>query len=48
MTNMEPVPAYQQAAAAVITTLGSDATNGLTAEDARSRLAQYGPNELQA
>ena len=48
MTNTEPVPAYQQAAAAVITTLGSDATNGLTAEDARSRLAQYGPNELQA
>ncbi|MBC8161219.1 MAG: cation-translocating P-type ATPase [Roseiflexaceae bacterium] len=48
MTNTEPAPAYQQAAEAVITTLGSDATNGLTAEDARSRLAQYGPNELQA
>ncbi|MEO7908646.1 MAG: cation-translocating P-type ATPase, partial [Roseiflexaceae bacterium] len=33
---------------AVIAALGSDAIQGLTAEEARRRLAQYGSNELQA
>jgi Ca2+-transporting ATPase len=33
---------------AVIAVLGSDATQGLTTEEARRRLAQYGPNELRA
>jgi P-type Ca2+ transporter type 2C len=40
--------AYQQPMEAVITVLGSDATQGLTMEEARRRLVQYGPNELQA
>ena len=48
MINTNLAPAYQQPMEAVIATLGSDATRGLTTEDARSRLAQYGPNELQA
>src|SRR6185503_9011741 len=40
--------AYQQPMEAVITVLGSDAAQGLTMEEARRRLVQYGPNELQA
>jgi Ca2+-transporting ATPase len=37
---------YRQRADAVVATLGSDAHVGLTAEEARSRLASYGRNEL--
>jgi Ca2+-transporting ATPase len=45
---MEPAAAYQERAEDVIAVLGSDAARGLTTEEARRRLAQYGPNELQA
>jgi magnesium-transporting ATPase (P-type) len=38
--------AYQQAAEEVLTALGTDARHGLSAEDARARLAQYGLNEV--
>src|ERR671939_306747 len=49
LTTPQSEPAeYQQPANAVIAALGSDAERGLTAEEARRRLAQYGPNELQA
>jgi Ca2+-transporting ATPase len=48
-TTTPPVQdAYQQPADAVIAALGSDAERGLSAEEARRRLEQYGPNELQA
>ncbi|HEY3229434.1 MAG TPA: HAD-IC family P-type ATPase, partial [Roseiflexaceae bacterium] len=48
MMRMEPAAAYQERAEDVIAVLGSDAARGLTTEEARRRLAQYGPNELQA
>jgi Ca2+-transporting ATPase len=47
-TNAQDPPAYQQPAAAVLAALGSDAERGLSAEEARGRLGQYGPNELKA
>jgi Ca2+-transporting ATPase len=40
--------AYQQPTEAVVAALDSDAERGLTAVEARRRLEQYGPNELQA
>jgi Ca2+-transporting ATPase len=40
--------AYQQPVEEVIAALGSDAERGLTTEEARRHLAQYGRNELQA
>ncbi len=48
MIGLDLAAAYQQPAEAVIAALGSDAERGLTTEEARRRLAQYGPNELQA
>jgi P-type Ca2+ transporter type 2C len=48
MIGTDHTPAYQQPMEAVIAALGSDATQGLTTEEARRRLAQYGANELQA
>src|SRR5688572_12155297 len=48
MTPFTKPTAYQQPAEAVIAALGSDAERGLTPEDARRRLGQYGPNELEA
>src|SRR5690242_1069354 len=44
-----PAPAaYRQPVEAVIAALGSNAEGGLTAEEARRRLARCGLNELQA
>ena len=40
--------AYRQPAEAVVAALGTDAEQGLTTDEARRRLAQYGPNELQS
>jgi P-type Ca2+ transporter type 2C len=49
LTSASPGPAaYQQPAEAVVAALGSDAGRGLTAEEARRRREQYGPNELEA
>ncbi len=48
--NMIPqqLPAYQQQAEEVLAAFGSQLEVGLTTEEAQARLAQYGPNELQA
>jgi Ca2+-transporting ATPase len=48
MISIDLTAAYQQPAEDVIAALDSDAERGLTTADARQRLAQYGPNELQA
>ncbi|MEO8285174.1 MAG: cation-translocating P-type ATPase [Chloroflexota bacterium] len=40
--------AYRQSVEVVLAELESDAERGLTTEEARRRLSQYGPNELQA
>lgn len=48
MTSPDLPVAYRQPMAAVLAALGSDAAQGLTTAEARRRLAQYGPNELQA
>ena len=40
--------AYRQPVETVVAALNSDAEHGLTTEEARRRLARYGPNELQA
>jgi len=40
--------AYQQTADAVVAAIGADAHRGLSTQDARSRLEQYGANELKA
>jgi P-type Ca2+ transporter type 2C len=40
--------AYQQPVEAVVAALGADPQRGLSPDDARQRLAQYGPNELEA
>ena len=40
--------AYQQSVQAVITALNSDMACGLTTQDAQQRLAQSGPNQLEA
>ncbi|MGH2371429.1 MAG: cation-transporting P-type ATPase, partial [Chloroflexota bacterium] len=39
--------AYRRTAEEVVAALGSDAERGLSDEEARRRLARYGPNELQ-
>jgi len=44
----EPSIAYRLPASELIATLRTDERQGLGAEDARARLAQYGPNELAA
>lgn len=44
----DPKTAYRLSADEAVATSGSDARIGLTEEDARSRLARYGPNELAA
>ena len=46
--SMAPADVYQQPTEDVIAALSSDATHGLTSEEAQRRLAQYGPNELEA
>ncbi|MHB1131405.1 MAG: cation-translocating P-type ATPase [Chloroflexota bacterium] len=48
MDEVELESPYRQTADEVVAALGSDATRGLSAAEARERLAQYGPNELQA
>ncbi|WP_029214458.1 cation-translocating P-type ATPase [Kallotenue papyrolyticum] len=48
MISTEPVAVYQQPVEDVIAALGSDAAHGLTTEEARRRLAQYGLNKLEA
>jgi Ca2+-transporting ATPase len=48
MSSTDLAAAYRQPAEDVIAALGGDADRGLTAEEARRRLAQYGPNELEA
>src|SRR3712207_7731725 len=45
MNNTDLAAAYRQPAEAVVAALGSDAEHGLPTEEARQRLAQYGPNE---
>ena len=44
----EPSMAYRLHASELIATLRSDERSGLSDEEARARLAQYGPNELAA
>jgi Ca2+-transporting ATPase len=44
----DPADAYRQQADAVVAALGSDARRGLSDDEARSRLARDGPNELTA
>src|SRR5689334_15993758 len=39
---------WQQSVDEVVAALGSDAARGLTTDEARARLAQYGPNQLAA
>src|SRR5689334_2456247 len=46
VTNTTDSPAFAQEASAVVSSLDTDATSGLTAADAASRLAQFGPNEI--
>src|SRR5262245_2197712 len=48
MPGAEAQTAYRQRVEDVIAALGSDAQQGLTDEDARSRLERFGPNELAA
>jgi len=47
MEHAEATP-YQQTIEEVVAGLGSDPRQGLSTEEARSRLEQYGPNELEA
>ena len=42
----KPLLAYQQTAAEVVAGLGSHSLHGLTGQEAQTRLAHYGPNEL--
>jgi P-type Ca2+ transporter type 2C len=42
------VPPYQQTAATVLGALGADAEVGLSSDEAGRRLAEHGPNELEA
>ena len=42
----QPIAAYQRPAIEVLAALGTDATSGLTLEEVRKRLDQFGPNEL--
>ena len=43
---MDKVPAYQQPFELVVSTLRSDARQGLSDDEARARLEQHGRNEL--
>jgi P-type Ca2+ transporter type 2C len=42
------IPAYRQSVNDVLTALDADARRGLSEDEARARLARYGPNELTA
>jgi Ca2+-transporting ATPase len=42
------IPAYRQTADDVATALGTNTRSGLRDDEARARLAQYGPDELVA
>src|SRR5436190_18026109 len=42
------VAAYSHEAAAVVATLASDETAGLTVTEAAARLSQYGPNQIRS
>src|SRR5215212_9697125 len=44
---MKQAASYQQPAETVLAKLGSNLRRGLSAEEARGRLEQYGPNELE-
>src|SRR5262245_62839518 len=46
--NRDSVDAYRDSAEAVAATLGTDVHRGLSDDEARARLARYGPNELAA
>jgi Ca2+-transporting ATPase len=48
MREVDMSSAYRQPAEQVIFTLGSDTERGLSTDEARARLALYGPNELRA
>jgi len=43
-----PVAPYRQPVEVVLSALGVDGRTGLTAGEARARLARHGPNELRA
>ena len=45
---LDQAATYQQDIDTVLTALGTDARNGLTAKEARARLERYGKNELTA
>jgi len=45
-TDPEVLPPYARQALDVVATLGSDPASGLTAAEAGSRLAHYGPNRI--
>jgi Ca2+-transporting ATPase len=44
--NPDPLLAYQQTAEEAVASLGSHLLHGLTSQEAQTRLARYGPNEL--
>ncbi|NCC35655.1 MAG: hypothetical protein EOM24_27130, partial [Chloroflexia bacterium] len=48
MAHLDPAVAYQHPAETVLVAFDSDAINGLATEEAHRRLAQHGPNMLQA
>jgi Ca2+-transporting ATPase len=48
MTETDQVIIYRQTVEEVIAALGSDDERGLSVQEARKRLEQYGPNELEA
>ncbi|MFV9504666.1 MAG: cation-translocating P-type ATPase [Oscillochloridaceae bacterium umkhey_bin13] len=48
MAHSDPATAYQRPSEAVLIEFESDAINGLATEDVRRRLAEHGPNMLQA
>jgi Ca2+-transporting ATPase len=48
MTGAERKAEYRQAVEEVVAELGCDPQRGLSSEEARARLARYGPNELEA
>ncbi|RRR67383.1 MAG: cation-translocating P-type ATPase [Candidatus Viridilinea halotolerans] len=48
MAHSDPATAYQRPIETVLAELGGDATQGLTTAEAQRRLAEYGPNMLQA
>ena len=48
MTTEDQLHAYHQTAGEVVKTLATDSERGLTENEVNSRLARYGPNELEA